>query len=120
MEGGMSGQGWQIGELPSPLQLTAFLRTGMDGVSISRMLVTAWENGQECPVDSEFYEKHKNPFRMAVNGEHMVYILSLIHIFYETKQSQIAAEDDASSTVLCDGSRADHICGRTETSSRSG
>ena len=39
---------------------------------------------------------------------------------YETKQSQIAAEDDASSTVLCDGSRADHICGRTETSSRSG
>ena len=74
MEGGMSGQGWQIGELPSPLQLTAFLRTGMDGVSISRMLVTAWENGQERPVDSEFYEKHKNPFRMAVNGEHMVYI----------------------------------------------
>lgn len=50
------------------------LRTGMDGVSISRMLVTAWENGQERPVDSEFYEKHKNPFRMAVNGEHMVYI----------------------------------------------
>ena len=46
----------------------------MDGVSISRMLVTAWENGQERPVDSEFYEKHKNPFRMAVNGEHMVYI----------------------------------------------
>ena len=39
---------------------------------------------------------------------------------YETKQSQIAAEDDASSTVLCDGSRANHICGRTETSSRSG
>ena len=39
---------------------------------------------------------------------------------YETKQSQIAADDDASSTVLCDGSRADHICGRTETSSRSG
>ena len=74
MEGGMSGQGWQIGELPSPLQLTAFLRTGMDGVSISRMLVTAWENEQERPVDSEFYEKHKNPFRMAVNGEHMVYI----------------------------------------------
>ena len=74
MEGGMSGQGWQIGELPSPLQLTAFLRTGMDGVSISRMLVTAWENGQERPADSEIYEKHKNPFRMAVNGEHMVYI----------------------------------------------
>ena len=64
------------------LQLTAFLRTGMDGVNISRMLVTAWENGQERPVDSEFYEKHKNPFRMAVNGEHMVYILSLIHISY--------------------------------------
>ena len=39
---------------------------------------------------------------------------------YETKQSQIAADDDASSTVLCDGSRADHICGRTETGSRSG
>ena len=36
---------------------------------------------------------------------------------HETKQPQTAADDDASSTVLCDGSRTDHICGRTETGS---
>lgn len=70
----MSGQGWEIGELPRASQLTAVLRTGLPGCSITRMVITAQVNGQEYSVTDEFYENLNDPFAMAVNGEHMVYI----------------------------------------------
>ena len=74
LKGGVSGQGWEIGELPRASQLTAVLRTGLPGCSITRMVITAQVNGQEYSVTDEFYENLNDPFAMAVNGEHMVYI----------------------------------------------
>lgn len=74
LHGGVSGQGWEIGEFPRISQLTAALRAGLYGCSITRMVITAQVNGQECSVDEEFYENLNDPFAMAVNGEHKVYI----------------------------------------------
>lgn len=74
LKGGVSGQGWEIGELPRASQLVAALRAGLPGCSITRMVMTAQVNGQECSVTDEFYENLNDPFAMAVNGEHTVYI----------------------------------------------
>ncbi|MEI3526111.1 MAG: hypothetical protein V8Q27_08300 [Eubacteriales bacterium] len=74
LEGGMAGKGWEIGELPTPAQLTAFLRTRIEHSGISRMVMTALVDGREVAVDESFYENRKDPFAMAVSGEHMVYI----------------------------------------------
>mgnify|MGYP005770338131 CR=1 FL=1 len=74
LEGGMAGKGWEIGELPTPAQLTAFLRTRIEHSGISRMVMTALLDGREVAVDESFYENRKDPFAMAVSGEHMVYI----------------------------------------------
>ena len=74
LEGGMAGNGWEIGELPTPAQLTAFLRTRIEDSGISRMVMTALVDGKETAVDESFYENRKDPFAMAVRGEHMVYI----------------------------------------------
>ncbi|MDO4261615.1 MAG: hypothetical protein Q4C82_06015 [Eubacteriales bacterium] len=74
LKGGVGGRGWEIGELPRMSQLTARLRTRIAGCSISRMVMTALVDGKELTVTDEFYENMKNPFLMAVNGEHRVYI----------------------------------------------
>ena len=74
LKGGVSGRGWEIGELPRISQLTAVLKSGLPGCSIARMVMTAQVNGQECSVTDEFYENLNDPFVMAVNGDHMVYI----------------------------------------------
>ena len=36
--------------------------------------MTAEIDGKEVPVTEDFFEKMENPFLMAVNGEHIVYI----------------------------------------------
>lgn len=36
--------------------------------------MTAMVDGTEVTVTDEFYAKLKNPFVLAVNGEHVVYI----------------------------------------------
>ena len=36
--------------------------------------MTAMMDGREVPVTDTFYEQMNNPFLMAVNGEHIVYI----------------------------------------------
>lgn len=74
LEGGMAGKGWEIGELPTPVQLTAFLRTHIEHSGISRMVMTALVDGREVAADESFYENQRDPFAMAVSGEHMVYI----------------------------------------------
>jgi hypothetical protein len=74
LEGGQGFQGWEIGEFPRSSQIIACLRNGLPGVSVSRIVMTALVDGREVPVDHEFYERMTNPFLMAVNGEHVVYI----------------------------------------------
>lgn len=74
LEGGSAGQGWEIGELPEVSRLRAFLRAGLEGCSITKMVMTAVADGREVPMDALFYKKQTDPFVMAVSGEHMVYI----------------------------------------------
>ena len=74
LNGGPGRQGWEIGEFPRSSQMIATLRTGISGCNISKILMTAEIEGKEVPVDESFFEKVQNPFIMAVNGEHIVYI----------------------------------------------
>ncbi|MBR5509401.1 MAG: hypothetical protein IKV59_05055 [Lachnospiraceae bacterium] len=74
LKGGMGGNGWEIGEFPRTSQIIACLRGGIAGCNISKIVMTALVDGKEIPVTDSFYEKMKNPFLMAVNGEHIVYI----------------------------------------------
>lgn len=74
LQGGRGLQGWEIGEFPRASQIIAYLRTGILGCSISKILMTAEIDGKEVPITENFYEHMKNPFMMAVNGEHIVYV----------------------------------------------
>lgn len=74
LNGGQGMQGWEIGEFPGSSQIIAYLRTGILGCNISKILMTAEIDGKEVPVDESFHENNRNPFLMAVNGEHVVYI----------------------------------------------
>lgn len=74
LNGGPGLQGWEIGEFPRSSQIIANLRTGISGCNISKILMTAEIEGKEVPVDESFFEQVQNPFIMAVNGEHIVYI----------------------------------------------
>ncbi|MGN0342445.1 MAG: baseplate J/gp47 family protein [Roseburia sp.] len=74
LDGGLSKKGWEIGDFPRVSQIAAYLRTRLTGCEIAKILMTANVDGNEIPVTEEFYEKQQNPFIMAVNGEHIVYI----------------------------------------------
>lgn len=74
LQGGRGLQGWEIGEFPRASQIIAYLRTEISECSISKILMTAEIDGKEVPVTESFYEHLDNPFVMAVNGEHIVYI----------------------------------------------
>lgn len=74
MEGGQGFRGWEIGEFPRASQIVACLRNGISDCSISRIVMTALVDGKEILVTDDFCEQMKNPFLMAVNGEHIVYI----------------------------------------------
>ena len=74
LKGGRGLQGWEIGEFPRSSQIIAYLRNGITGCRISKILMTAEIDGKEVPITENFYDHMKNPFMMAVNGEHIVYI----------------------------------------------
>ena len=74
LQGGQGLQGWEIGEFPRANQIIAYLRTGISGCNLSKILMTAEIDGKEVPVTEGFYERIQDPFIMAVNGEHKVYI----------------------------------------------
>ena len=74
LHGGPGLKGWEIGEVPRSSQIIAYLRTGISGCTISKILMTAEIEGKDVPVDDSFFAQEQNPFIMAVNGEHIVYI----------------------------------------------
>jgi hypothetical protein len=73
LSGGFDGKGWEIGMLPTPAQLVAFLKIRHPGVIVSRMVITALYENREYSVDDQIGKQITNPFAMATNGEHMVY-----------------------------------------------
>jgi hypothetical protein len=49
LQGGQGLQGWEIGEFPRSSQIIAYLRTGISGCNISKILMTAEIDGKEVP-----------------------------------------------------------------------
>lgn len=74
LNGGTDSRGWEIGQFPRIPQIAAYVKDRLPECSISRIVMTAIEDGMEIPVNEDFYETRQNPFTMAVNGEHVVYI----------------------------------------------
>lgn len=74
LTGGFDGRGWKIGVLPSPGQLLAFLKMKDPDLRVQRMALVARTGGREYAVDEELSARLNDPFAMAVNGEHTVYV----------------------------------------------
>lgn len=74
LTGGFEASGWEIGRLPTVRQLMAYLKLRQPGLTISRIVMAAKAGGAEYALDDEIYRHIRNPFVMAVNGEHTVYI----------------------------------------------
>ncbi|WP_367926175.1 hypothetical protein [uncultured Ruthenibacterium sp.] len=74
LAGGFDGRGWKIGVLPTAGQLLAFVKMKDPDLRVERMALVACAGGREYAVDNEFPERIKDPFAMAVNGEHTVYV----------------------------------------------
>jgi len=74
LKGGFDGRGWTIGVLPTPHQLLAYLKMQRPGIVIDHIAMAAKVGTTECAVDDDIYTKIKNPFAMAVNGEHTIYV----------------------------------------------
>ncbi len=74
LNGGFERKGWEIGRLPTTKQLVAYLKMKTPNISIVRMSMVAITEDAEITVDEDINTKIKNPFAMAVNGEHTVYV----------------------------------------------
>lgn len=73
LRGGFDGNGWEIGILPTPTQLVAFLKIRHPNIVVSKIMVTAVFENREYAVDDGIGRHITSPFAMAVNGEHVVY-----------------------------------------------
>jgi len=71
--GGFDGAGWEIGTLPTPTQLVAFLKIRQPDIMVSKIVMTAVFENREYEVDDSIARKITSPIAMAVNGEHVVY-----------------------------------------------
>ena len=74
LEGGFDGRGWKIGSLPTPQQLLACLKMKDADLRVERMALVARSGGREYAVDDDFLGRMNDPFVMAVNGDHTVYV----------------------------------------------
>ena len=74
LHGGFEGSGWEIGVLPTMQQILAYLKIRLPQAAVTRTVLTAHFGRNEHAVNDEIYEHIKNPFAMAVNGEHIVYV----------------------------------------------
>ncbi|MEG0763846.1 MAG: hypothetical protein RR424_08490 [Oscillospiraceae bacterium] len=72
--GGFDANGWEIGVLPNVKQLLAYLKMKRPTLVITRIAMSAQTHGKEYAVDDELYTHIQNPFAMAVNGKHTIYI----------------------------------------------
>ena len=74
LTGGFDGNGWEIGALPTVKHLLAWLKLKRPGLNVTRIVMSARSRGREYAVDDEIVKTLHNPFAMAVNGEHTVYV----------------------------------------------
>ncbi len=74
LNGGFDGSGWSIGTLPTVKQLSAYLKMKCHNISIVRISAAATTGGREIAVGEDVGDIITNPFAMAVNGSHTVYV----------------------------------------------
>ncbi len=74
LSGGFSGEGWEIGTIPTVAQIIAYVKTKQPDIGITNVALTAHFGKNEFAVNDEIHKKIKNPFAMAVNGEHIIYV----------------------------------------------
>ena len=74
LHGGFEGTGWEIGTLPTVQQILAYLKIRLPAAAVTRTALTASFGRSEHAVNDEIYQSIHNPFAMAVNGDHVVYV----------------------------------------------
>ena len=74
LDGGFGGGGWEIGTVPTVRQLLAYLKIRHPEATVSRLVMTARSGEEEYEVGDDLLSHVQNPFVMAVNGEHVVYV----------------------------------------------
>ncbi|MFV0402295.1 MAG: hypothetical protein ACK5LX_16990 [Oscillospiraceae bacterium] len=74
LTGGFEGRGWEIGALPGRQQLLAYLKIRHPDITVGRLVVTARFGEREFAVEDNATRQIDNPFAMAVNGEHVIYV----------------------------------------------
>lgn len=74
LQGGFDGRGWKIGSLPTAQQLLASLKMQDSTLRVERMAMVARWGGRDYAVDEDFLARMNDPFVMAINGTHTVYV----------------------------------------------
>ena len=74
LHGGFEGKGWEIGTLPTMQQILAYLKIRLPEAVVRRTVLTAHFGRSEHAVNEEIGRHIQNPFAMAVNGEHTIYV----------------------------------------------
>lgn len=74
LEGGFEGEGWEIGTLPATRHLLAWMKTHRPGLTVLRAAMSASFRDVEYDARGDLAEQLQNPFVLAVNGEHTVYV----------------------------------------------
>ncbi len=74
LNGGFDGNGWSIGSLPTVKQLIAYIKMKSSYITIIRISASAVAKGKEVAVGEDIENIITNPFAIAVNGEHTVYV----------------------------------------------
>lgn len=73
LTGGFDGRGWEIGVLPTPQQLLAYLRLHQPGIEVQRLSLVAAAGAEEMDLTGAQTAENRSPFDLAVNGDHVVY-----------------------------------------------
>lgn len=73
LRGGFEGRGWEIGVLPTPTQLAAYIKIRHPELTVDRLVMTARFENREYAMEDSAGRRTFGPLAMAVNGEHMVY-----------------------------------------------
>ncbi len=74
LRGGFDGNGWEIGVLPTVKQLVAYIKMKSNNLTIIRISASAVSKGREVAVSEDIEQVITNPFAIAVNAEHTVYV----------------------------------------------
>lgn len=72
--GGIHHKGWQIGSFPQNVQMLSYLKSQLDNCELRKLVMTVEIEGKEHRLEECTYYLEKNPFVMAVNGEHVIHI----------------------------------------------